>query len=170
MDMGDVVSTNDKKYSTFKVLEHKEIARLYELPLEELYNLKEETYQKVLRSLPNYASLAIDRPFYVLNGDWCGVVRTDGVTKTMQCFERPFDIRGELKIKPIRSFSLPENAEHTLNMYYFDEYARYEEIRKVYYNRTQYLTSANPNCQHEIIQGYNMSGIRCLHCAGWYCA
>ena len=32
------------------------------------------------------------------------------------------------------------------------------------------LYNALPNCEHEIVDGYNWSGIRCKKCGGWYCA
>lgn len=32
------------------------------------------------------------------------------------------------------------------------------------------LYNGDAKCHHEIVGGYNMSGIRCRKCNGWYCA
>jgi hypothetical protein len=34
----------------------------------------------------------------------------------------------------------------------------------------QVLYHADPDCEHEIVGGDNMSGIKCRKCGGWYCA
>ena len=47
------------------------------------------------------------------------------------------------------------------------EGTRIERIYKV--NTTIELWEADPDCEHEIVDGDNYSGVKCKKCKGWFC-
>lgn len=161
-------------FKTFKVLEQAELERLYALPIDQLKELEEKEFKSIFIKTYTPSDFELDRPFYVSNGNRYGVVKEENGTHILIMSEHEDFKEINQTLTVDMTFKLTdkekESIEHNVTIYYLDAYKKYQEIHKVYYNRTEYLHGADPNCNHEIIGGYNMSGIRCANCKGWYCA
>lgn len=159
-----------KKYSTFKILTHEELDRLYSLPIDDLKSELDQARAHLYRHKNvHHKCIDPDRPFYVQNGNWTGVLKIENNRFYVHFLSdpdlKPIDVTDRPEVK---SEDNPYREHYGLDFYYKDEEAIYNEIYKVHYNRSTHLYSADPNCEHEIEAQW--SGIKCIHCRGWYCA
>lgn len=170
-----------EKYSTFKILAHEELNRLYALPIDELKSELDQAQTHLYRNKDIHPKhIEPNRPFYVQNGNYYAIAKLEGDQLFIHYLERTSggihsqDGLVPLDLRPINASSTPEEVDeryvtkNTVDFTYLDEYERYDEIYKVHYNRSTRLYSADPNCNHEIEAQW--SGIKCIHCRGWYCA
>lgn len=171
-----------EKYSTFKILSHSELDRLYALPIDKLKEELDKINNHLNRNKQVYPKyIEPNRPFYAGNGDFYAILKpADDGQLFIHYYEKVsgnlFTQEGlkPMDIRPVNASIIPEEVDdacgskHVLNFIYLDEYEHYSEVHQVHYNRTHVLYSADPNCDHEIEPQW--SGIKCIHCNGWYCA
>jgi hypothetical protein len=50
------------------------------------------------------------------------------------------------------------------------EFFRTERVRLARQSLAGELFNADPDCDHEVVDGDNFSGVKCSNCPGWYCA
>lgn len=101
----------------------------------------------------NPADLEAGTYFYVTHDSWSGYV-----------FEKD-GIKHLKVIETTEVYSLEGNTQ-TLRGYITDEEGNPLEAKST---EEVILVNADPNCEHVIVGGYNLSGIRCSKCSGWYC-
>jgi len=112
--------------------------------------------------------IKLDEPFHVSNGDWDGVIYKELDRYYMNIF---VELKGDSWIdkKDITEQYL-NGILSRLDIKYIIDEKKYHEFYKIYHDKTAHLYGADENCEHEIEGGDNYSGIKCIHCRGWYCA
>lgn len=146
----------------YKVLTHSEIC--YYKKLSEKQLVKELTNLNKVNIINKSSDIELDEKFYVINGNYDAVLSKD---------ERDYF----LSMKEIDSLKYTNkiivniNATNYLEIKYYKDIYYYEDVARILRNKQfKHLYNADVNCEHEIVGGYNYSGVRCEKCNGWYCS
>lgn len=156
------------KLRTYKYLTQEEITYYRRLDENQIELEKDKMRQSLYyRNIP-MNQIRLDVPFYVINGDWDGVIYKENDKYYMNII---VELKGDswIDTKNITEQYL-KGIPSGLDINHVIDEKRYDEFYKIYTDKTTYLNSADENCDHEIVGGDNYSGIKCSKCTGWYCA
>lgn len=153
----------------YKYLNESEVSFYRSLNEESIEEERVNIISKLYHNNISLNEIKLGVPFHVMNGNWDGFIDKELDIIYMNVLNTGTIDRPVSRIDKIDITEGYNNGnESRLEFYYLEENEKYNEFRKIYLDKTEYLIGGDENCDHEI-EGASGGGIKCTKCTGWYC-